>query len=75
MAHIDVPKVRGKMAERGCSISSMAERLNIDRNTLGNYLKFPEKMPYSIVSRLAEILCDDTDEAMRIFFAQDLRKT
>ena len=75
MIRIDVPKVRGKMAERGFNITSKATKLGISRNTLSGYLETPEKMPYSIVSDLATILCDTSDEAKSIFFADDFRKT
>lgn len=75
MVYVDIPKVRGKMAERGFNITSMAERLGVNRNTFSGYLETPGKMPYSIVSALASILCDTSEEAMSIFFANDLRNT
>lgn len=75
MVSIDVPKVRGKMAERGYTITSLSDRLGINRNTLSAYLESPRKMPYSIVSDMAVALCDTADEAASIFFATDLRKT
>lgn len=75
MVHIDVPKVLGKMAERGFTRTSLAERLGINRNTLSSYLETPEKTPYSVVSDMASILCDTTEEANSIFFAHDLRQT
>lgn len=74
MARVDVPKVKGKMAEKGYKINSLADALDIDRNTLSSYLKNPEKMPYVIVSRMAGLLCDTPEEASSIFFATDLRK-
>lgn len=75
MLHIDVPKVRGKMAEHGYNITSMAQLLGISRNTLTSYLSAPEKFPYSVVSDMANILCDTNEEAAEIFFAPDLRFT
>ena len=75
MVRIDVPKVRGKMAERGYTVTSMAYELNINRNTLACYLENPQKTPYSIVAAMAEKLCDNPSEAVSIFFAPDLRKT
>ena len=75
MAYIDVPKVKGKMAEHGYTISSLAEKLGINRNTLSSYLETLEKTPYNVVSRMAETLCDSSEEASSIFFAHDLRKT
>lgn len=75
MAYIDVPKVRGKMAERGYTISALAKKLGINRNTLASYLESPEKTPYNVVSSMAEVLCDSAAEASSIFFAHDLRNT
>ena len=75
MVHIDVPKVRGKMAERGYTITSLSNELGINRNTLSAYLDAPEKMPYTIISGMAAVLCDTSNEAASIFFAPDLRKT
>lgn len=72
---VNVPKVRGKMAERGFTITSMSTRLGINRNTLSLYLDNPEKMPYCIISGMADALCDTADEAAAIFFAPDLRNT
>lgn len=75
MACVDVPRVKGKMAERGFTITSLSEKLGVDRNTLSAYLKNPKKMPYEVVSNMAGLLCDTTEEASSIFFASDLRNT
>lgn len=75
MVRVDVPKVRGKMAERGFTVTSLSNRLGINRNTLASYLETPGKMPYSIISDMANALCDTEEEAVTIFFASGLRKT
>lgn len=75
MARVDIPKVRGKMAEKGYTIGSLAEKLEVDRNTMSGYLKNPDKMPYAIVSRMSDLLCDNSEEASSIFFVCDLRET
>ena len=75
MVRIDVPRVRGKMAERGYTFKSLAEELEINRNTLAYYLEKPGKTPYNIVTKMAEALCDTNGEAAAIFFAADLRNT
>ncbi len=75
MVTVSIPKVRGKMVEKGYTISSFSKELNVDRNTLSNYLNRPEKMPYYIVDALANLLCSNSDEAAAIFFAPDLRET
>ena len=75
MVHVDVPKVRGKMAERGYTITSLASALGISRATLSNYLEEPDKIPYLVISSMAKLLCDSPKEASDIFFATDLRNT
>lgn len=75
MVFVDVPKLRGKMAERGYSITSISEHVGVNRNTMSSYLENPEKMPYSVVAKLADILCDTRSEAAGIFFADNFRNT
>lgn len=72
---VDIPKVRGKMAECGFNLTSMSNRLGINRNTLSAYLDTPSKMPYGIISDMASVLCETVEEATAIFFAPDLRNT
>lgn len=72
MIGVDVNKVRGKMAEKGFTISSLSKSLGINRNTLTSYFDTPEKMPYGIVSGLADTLFDDLNEASRILFCEEL---
>lgn len=74
MVTVDVPHVRGKMAEKGYNITSLSGMLKINRNTLSTYFENPEKMPYGVVSELAGILCDTPEEAKTIFLAVDLRR-
>lgn len=73
MIKVDVPKLRGKMAEKGYTITSISEEIRVSRNTFSSYLEHPEKMPYNVIVLLAELLCDNYDEAITIFFAHDLR--
>lgn len=72
MYEINIPKVRGKMAEKGYTNTKLSEAVGVSRNTLASYFSNPNNMPYEVVVRLAEILCDDDDEAAGIFFAQKL---
>lgn len=67
--HVDIRRVRGKMAERGYNITSLSNQLGINRNTLSVYLSNPEKMPYGVITGLADALCEDECEARSIFFA------
>lgn len=73
MIRVDVPKLRGKMAEKGFTITSISDEIRVNRNTFSGYLERPEKMPYSVIAALAELLCDSYEEACKIFFAQDFR--
>lgn len=73
MVHVNVPKVRGKMAEKNMTLTSLAHELWVGRGTLSHYLEEPGKMPYGVVSNMARLLCDGADEATAIFFGTDLR--
>lgn len=73
MAFVDVPKVRGKMAEKGYTITSLADILGINRNTLSLYLENPDKIPYGVIAKMADVLCDTPQNAAEIFFAASLR--
>lgn len=74
MYYVDVARVRGKMAENGYTITSLSKDLGVSRSTLSAYLNNTKRMPYDIVSNMAELLCADCDEAVNIFFASNFRK-
>lgn len=75
MYYVDTPKVRGKIYEKGYTITSLAKALGINRNTLSTYLESPESIPYGKLSKMAELLCDTPCEASAIFFSRNLRDT
>lgn len=70
MYEINVPKLRGKMTEKNYTISSLANTLGIDRNTLAKYLSIPSKIPYDVMVKIAECVCDSRQEATDIFFCK-----
>lgn len=72
MYTVDVPKVKGKMGEKGYNISSLSRKINVNRNTLTNYFNNPGAIPYEKLSAMASLLCDDSAECAKIFFAQKL---
>lgn len=72
MYGINVPKLRGKIAEKNYTITSLANALGIDRNTLAKYLTMPGKTPYDVMVKIAECVCDSRQEATDIFFANQL---
>lgn len=73
MYHVDIAKVRGKMAEQGYNITSFAERIGVNRNTMSSYLRDPSGIPYEVLDLMADSLCESYEEASPIFFASDLR--
>lgn len=72
---IDVPKVRGKIAEKGYNVTSISKKIGVNRGTFSGYLDNPEKMPYGVIAEIANILCDTEEEAISIFFAPDFPGT
>lgn len=75
MYSVDVPRVKGKMAEHGYNITTFANKVGVSRNTMSSYLSNPKTIPYDKLSLMAATLCDGSDEAASIFFASDLRFT
>lgn len=70
MYQINISKIKGKMGEKNISITELSQQIGVSRNTLSSYFKNPAKMPYNIVSKMAQVVCDTQDEAVSIFFAQ-----
>lgn len=66
---VNIPKLRGKIAECGYNNTSFSKALNINRNTLSHYMKNPDSIPYGVLIDMARLLCDDNEEVARIFFA------
>ena len=74
MFSIDVNKLRGKMAEKDLTQEELASRIGVSSVTLRSYMNDPGRMPYVIVDKLADELCDTLSEARDIFFCSNLRK-
>lgn len=74
MFQINIGRVKGKIAEKGYNIGTLASVLGVDRNTVAKYMKNPEEMKYRTIVQLAECLCDDYDEAISIFFTKKVTK-
>lgn len=70
---VDIPRVKGKMAECGYNITTFAQEIGVSRNTMSSYLANPKTIPYDKLATMAELLCDSKHEAAQIFFASDLR--
>lgn len=67
---IDVNKLQGKRVEKGYNLTSFADAIGVSRVTLHKYLDEPDKIPYSALTKMACILCDNELELQTIFFAQ-----
>lgn len=72
---VNANKLRGKIAEKGYTISSLASDMNVTRDTMSRYIKDPRAMQLGQIIRLASLLCDSDEEAKSIFLVQDLRET
>lgn len=75
MLNVNTAAVRGKIAEKGLTLSSTAERLDLNRNTLASYLQDPERMTIGVAKRLETMLCDNEADSRRLFFGDTLRNT
>lgn len=71
MVAVNVPKLRGKMTEKGYNLQSFASAVKVSRITLYKYLNYPNKMPYEVVAQMADLLCDSPAEVMSIFFDEN----
>ncbi len=72
MYFVDVPKLIGRMHEKGFNQTTFSKALGINRNTLHMYLSDYKRIPYEILSKMAAILSCDFDDATKIFFAKNL---
>ena len=69
MLHVDVDKLLGKIKERRFTIKSLSDEIGVSRNTLSEYIKKPEKIPYDIINKIVSALHLNYEESVSIFFA------
>jgi hypothetical protein len=69
---VDVWELRGRIAARGHTVTSLAENIGISRNTLAKYLGHPDMMTYNAMSKIIDTLDMDSNQVMAIFFADKL---
>ena len=72
MFQVDVPKLLGRMKERGYTQQSLSDAIEISRETLRNYLNNYATIPYRVLQKMAALLCSDAADAESIFFAPKL---
>lgn len=71
MQNVNINRLKGKIVERGMSIATLAEALEIDRSTL--YRKLENDGAGLLVrdaNKIATVLDLTRDEAVSIFFAR-----
>lgn len=72
MYEINVNKIYGRLAEKRITKQKLAEVLGVSQPTLHRYFQKPGKMPYAIMVGIAELVCDKPEDALDIFFSQNL---
>lgn len=73
--HVDVSKLRGKMAEKGMNQEAVAKAIGIDTSTFGRKMKC-SGLAFTIgqIHRMVDVLEITPDEASKIFLAQNSQK-
>lgn len=72
MFQASASKIRGKMAENGYTITSLAQKMHISRATMSKYLSFPGKMPVEKFMEMANILFNEIGELTDIFLPKNI---
>lgn len=74
MSVVNSNLLRGKIAEKGYNIGSLAEEIEVDRDTISNILNGKSKPSYAVMNALYFGLNLNPEEASEIFFSENLRK-
>ena len=68
---VNIPKLKGKIVEKGETVQTVADAMGIDKATLYRKMKNDgETMLVKDANALVRILALTADEAMAIFFSQ-----
>lgn len=71
MTNVNVNKLKGKIVENGLTVTSLAQKIGIDRATLYRKLSNNgETMLIKDANAIISVLGLSADEAMTIFFSQ-----
>lgn len=71
---MNISKLLGKIAEKGLRKKDAAAIAEVSYPTFQKYLTNPDCMPYRVIQKLANALCDTKEEAVEIFFAAELTR-
>lgn len=66
---MNIPKLRGKMVERGCNVETLAAEMGVDKSTLYRKLNNGENFTIADVQKIKTTLDLTAEEASDIFFA------
>lgn len=72
MTIVDGNLLKAKIVENGYNISTIAEAIGVDRNTISNIINGNSKPSYSVMNSLYHELRLSSEEATRIFFEKKL---
>lgn len=72
MTIVDGNLLKAKIVENGYNISTIAEAIGVDRNTISNIINGNSKPSYSVMNSLYHELRLTSEEATRIFFEKKL---
>lgn len=68
LIRVNTRMIIGRMAELGYNKTTFAAALGIGRNTLDRYLNTPANMPYGVIVKMVDLLCDGSiGDARRMF--------
>ena len=74
MFFINIPKLRGAMAEKGYNKTTLAAALGIGRDTLTKYMEDPRRMPYGVMQDMAHLLFPGKPMAANVFMDCDWKQ-
>lgn len=70
MTNVNINKLKGKIVEKGMTVSTLADAIGIDKGTLYRKMRNNgESMLLREANAIIEALCLSADEAVSIFFS------
>ena len=67
---MNIPKLKGKMVEKGLNVETLAAKIGVDKSTLYRKLNECEKISIGDAQKIKLELDLTNDEAIDIFFGQ-----
>lgn len=70
MCYVNSNKLKGKMAENGFNIGTLAKEIGVSRDTISNVFNGKTKPSYLIINQLFFTLKLSPEEIINIFFSK-----